>query len=97
MDGQTCIDSSETSENELLDAVGGRPKEAFNKKESGKQLNTILEEHQKDIETKEKESPDEEETEEMNAASFEANEDKIALTVKRSIPKIMISKDRIAV
>ena len=84
----------------------GKLNEISSKKEASKLLNTIVEE--KHREAKHSDSLDEQEVslDEHEAVDFEehnddimiaANQDKVSFTIKATIPKIMISKDRIAV
>ena len=82
-------------------AADGKVKDIITKKEISKPLNTIIEEIQKDIETKENDSLEEYEAfaaeETSSEFSLATSHDKVSFTVKANIPRIMISKDRIAV
>lgn len=90
-------ESAET--NDLLVNQGGKVKEPANKKEMCKQLNTIFEEKQKDIETKGCEFLDEKDVVDDDdiSAIVHASQEKVSCNINKNIPKIMISKDRIAV
>ena len=97
---QATNDSNEMLLNQVREVLIGKSKDTANKKEFNKPLNTIVEEKHKDVEARGGDSLDEQEMfgdDDNDDILINTHQDKASFTVKANIPKIMISKDRIAV
>ena len=100
---QATNDSNDALLNEVQEGSIGKLKETANKKECSKPLNTIVEERHKGAEARGSDSQDEQgsfgddDDNDDDDILIATHQDKASFTVKANIPKIMISKDRIAV